>query len=74
MRVGLDIDGVILDFERVMRTYAEMYDLLILNKCDVINDNEFDYLKRYVWSEKEKKAFIDDYLVYATLHSTPLCH
>ena len=47
MKVGIDIDGIILDFERTMRTYAELYDLLILRKNGVVNPNEFDYLKRY---------------------------
>lgn len=72
MKMGLDIDGVILDFERTMRTYAELYDLLILRKSGIKNTNEFDYLKRYDWNYEEKKYFIDNYLVYATINSTPL--
>lgn len=72
MKVGIDIDGIILDFERTMRTYAELYDLLILRKNGVVNPNEFDYLKRYDWTEEERTRFIDDYLVYATINSTPL--
>lgn len=72
MKIGIDIDGVILDFERTMRTYAEMYDLLILRKRGIVNSEEFDYLKRYDWTEEERKKFIDDYLVYATINSTPL--
>lgn len=72
MKIGLDIDGIILDFERTMRTYAELYDLLILRKKGVKDPSQFDYLKRYDWTETERKKFIDDYLVYATLHSTPL--
>ena len=63
---------MILDFERTMRTYAELYDLLILRKNGVVNPNEFDYLKRYDWTEEERTRFIDDYLVYATINSTPL--
>ena len=72
MKVGIDIDGIILDFERTMRTYAELYDLLILRKNGVVNPNEFDYLKRYDWIEEERTRFINDYLVYATINSTPL--
>ena len=72
MRIGIDIDGIILDFERTMRTYAELYDFLILGKDGVINYKEFDYLKRYNWSEEERKRFINEYLVYATINSTPL--
>ena len=72
MLIGLDIDGIILDFERTMRTYAELYDLLILRKKGVKYPNEFDYLKRYDWTNEEKQNFINNYLVYATINSTPL--
>jgi uncharacterized HAD superfamily protein len=71
MRIGLDIDGVILDFERVMRTYAEFYDLITLNKKGVINCEEFSYLKRYDWNKEEKDDFINKYLIYGT-SKTPL--
>ena len=72
MKIGLDIDGVILDFERTMRSYAELYDLLILRKKGVIAPQEFNYLKRYNWTDEEKKSFVEQYLVYATINSTPL--
>ena len=72
MNIGLDIDGVILDFERTMRCYAEVYDLLILRKNGVRKENEFDYLKRYDWTPEERKNFINDYLVYVTLNKTAL--
>ena len=72
MKIGLDIDGVILDFERTMRCYAEIYDLLILKKNGVRKENEFDYLKRYDWTPEERKNFINDYLVYVTLNKTAL--
>ena len=70
MKIGIDIDGVILDFERTMNTYAELYDLLILNKSGAIN-NKFSYLDRYDWSKDEKNNFINNYLVYATINVTP---
>lgn len=72
MKIGIDIDGIILDFERTMRTYAELYDLLILRKDGVVNKDEFDYLKRYDWTLEEKRNFIDNYLIYATIHTSPL--
>lgn len=72
MKIGLDIDGIILDFERTMRTYAELYDLLILRKNGVKDSSQFDYLKRYDWTDEERKTFVDNYLVYATINSTPL--
>ena len=72
MKIGLDIDGIILDFERTMRTYAELYDLLILRKDGIKDSSQFDYLKRYDWTVEEKQKFIDNYLIYATINSTSL--
>ena len=72
MKIGLDIDGIILDFERTMRTYAELYDLLILRKDGIKDSSQFDYLKRYDWTDEEKQEFIDNYLIYAKINSTPL--
>ena len=44
MKIGLDIDGVILDYERVLKTYGELYDLIELNGEGIKNRNEF-YLR-----------------------------
>ena len=71
MKIGIDIDGVILDFERTMNSYAELYDLLILNKRGVVNKDKFSYLEKYDWSVAEKNDFVKEYLVYATINSTP---
>ena len=72
MRIGLDIDRIILDYERTMRSYAELYDLLILRKNGVKDSSQFDYLKRYDWTDEEKKYFFNNFSVFATLNSTPL--
>ena len=72
MKIGIDIDGIILDFERTMRTLAELYDLFILNKMGIVNKNEFSYLDRYDWTKEEKDDFVKEYLVYATVNLTPL--
>lgn len=68
MRIGIDIDGVILDFERQMNVYAELYDLLVLEKNGVINKNKFSYLDKYDWTEEEKRRFTDEYLIKGTLN------
>ena len=72
MKIGIDIDGIVLDFERIMRTLVEVYDLLILNKNGILNKDEFSYLDRYDWIKEEKDKFIKEYLVYATINFTPL--
>jgi len=72
MMIGLDIDGVILDFERTMQSFAELYDLLMLKKDGIKYPEHFDCATKYDWTKDEKEKFYDDYLVYATLHKTPL--
>lgn len=68
MRIGIDIDGVILDFERQMNVYAELYDLLVLEKNGVINKNKFSYLDKYNWTLEERQRFTDEYLIKGTLN------
>lgn len=68
MRIGIDIDGVILDFERQMNVYAELYDLLVLEKNGVIKKNKFSYLDKYDWTLEERQRFTDEYLIKGTLN------
>lgn len=58
MKIGLDIDGVILDYERVLRTYGELYNYIELKKGGVINRNEHYLRDRYNWNDEERKSFI----------------
>lgn len=64
MKIGIDIDGVILDFERTMTFYAEYYD--VLKKHNGKIKNEFSYLKNYAWSEIELDEFKKEYLIKGT--------
>lgn len=61
MKIGIDVDGVILDYERVLKTYADLYDFLELNKSGVINRNEHYLRKRYQWSNEERMNFFNKY-------------
>ena len=70
MRIGIDIDGVIIDFERTMNTYAEMYDLLILRKKGKINSS-CNYPEKYDWNCEEIANFTKEYMPYATRNLTP---
>ncbi len=66
MVIGIDIDGVILDFERTVNNRAEMYDLFELHKNGVTKEKEFYSINRYDWTKEERDYFIDNYLVPAT--------
>ena len=63
MKIGLDIDGVILDYERVLKTYGDLYDFIELNKNGIINRNEHYLRNRYDWTEDERMNFINKYFV-----------
>ncbi len=63
MKIGIDVDGVILDYERVLKTYGELYDFIELKKRGVINRNELHVQNRYDWTEQEKMNFVNKYFL-----------
>ena len=40
MKIGIDIDGVILDFEGDLRVQAELNDIINLRRNSIINNKE----------------------------------
>lgn len=63
MKIGIDIDGVILDYERVLKTYGDLYDLIELKKDGIIDRNEHYLRNRYDWTEEERMNFINKYFL-----------
>ena len=63
MKIGIDIDGVILDYERVLKTYGDLYDFIELKKNGIVNRNENYLRNRYNWTEEERINFINKYFV-----------
>lgn len=59
MKIGIDIDGVILDSEREFRVQSELYDIIKLKRNSIINNKELKAQYRYNWSEEEVKDFIN---------------
>ena len=49
MKIGIDIDGVSLDYERVLKTYGDLYDFIELK-----NRHEHYLRNRYNWTEEER--------------------
>ena len=71
MKIGIDIDGVILDYQRVLNTYGELYDFIELKKGGIVNKNE-NYLKnKYDWTEEERENFVNKYFLKLS-KQTPL--
>ncbi len=63
MKIGIDIDGVILDYERVLKTYGDLYDFIELKKNGLINRNEHYLRNRYDWTEEERMNFVNKYFL-----------
>lgn len=63
MKIGIDIDGVILDYERVLKTYGDLYDFIELKKGGIINRNEHYLRNRYDWTEEERMNFVNKYFL-----------
>ena len=61
MRIGLDIDGVVIDSETTFRVYEEIYACNEINK-KIINREEGKYQQRYDWTPEEKDNFNKKYL------------
>ena len=61
MKIGIDLDGVVLNTEVLWSTYAELYDCIELNKNNVINTEEPHIQKRYDWKKEDEDKFWDRY-------------
>jgi len=67
MKIGIDIDGVIWDYERLMYEYAKFYNKYILKRNGIDHEEEFFYLDKFDWTEEEKNNFMDTFSMRATL-------
>lgn len=70
MKIGIDLDGVVFDTETTFRVYDEIFDIDVLKGNNLINRQEPYFQDRYSWTEKEKKEYIDKYLLKASQEST----
>ena len=70
MRIGIDIDGVILDFERTLKTYAELYNYLYLKDGGVKHPEEQYLRDRYEWNDEVRMDFANKYFVKLTKMSS----
>lgn len=71
MKIGIDLDGVILDTERGFRVFAELKDIE-LKKENLKNENEWAIEDRFNWTKKEIENFWDEYIEKITMDSSIL--
>jgi len=66
LKIGIDVDGVIIDYMTTVRAYAEMYDFCDLHKNGVRDRSELKVKQRYDWTPEELKYFADKYFISLT--------
>ena len=69
MKIGIDLDGVVIDSETTFRTYEEIYDIDTLKGNNLIDRAEPKFQARYKWTEEQKKEFIEKYFLKVSKES-----
>ena len=63
MKIGIDLEGVVIDSETTFRTYEEIFDMDVLKGNNLINREEPKFQARYNWNEEQEKEFIEKYFI-----------
>jgi len=69
MKIGIDLDGVVIDSETTFRTYEEIFDINILEGNNLIDREEPKFQSRYNWTEEQEKEFIEKYFLKVSKES-----
>lgn len=69
MKIGIDLDGVVIDSETTFRTYEELYDLAILKENNLIDREEPKFQARYNWTKEQQKDFTDKFFLQISKES-----
>lgn len=63
MKIGIDLDGVVIDSETTFRTYEEIFDIDTLKGNNLVDKEEPKFQARYNWSKEQEKEFIEKYFL-----------
>ena len=69
MKIGIDLDGVVIDSETTFRTYEEIFDIDVLKGNNLINKEEPKFQTRYNWTDEQEKEFIEKYFLKVSKES-----
>lgn len=69
MKIGIDLDGVVLDSETTFRTYEEIFDVEVLKGNNLIDREEPKFQERYNWTKDQEQEFIDKYFMKVSRQS-----
>lgn len=63
MKIGVDVDGVILNFERDLKVHGELYNFLELGKAGEKNKNGHYVAEIFGWNPEENVRFENKYFL-----------
>lgn len=69
MNIGIDVDGVLIDFEERFRYKAEIFDYIERKNNEIKNKESYIIEEKYNWNENDWKTFADKYLIELTEES-----
>ncbi|MCI8760267.1 MAG: hypothetical protein HFJ34_04000 [Clostridia bacterium] len=69
MKIGIDLDGVVIDSETTFRTYEEIFDIDTVKGNNLINREEPKFQARYNWTEEQEQEFIEKYFLTVSKES-----
>lgn len=69
MKIGIDLEGVVIDSEATFRTYEEIFDIDTVKGNNLINREEPKFQSRYNWNEEQKQEFIEKYFLTVSKES-----
>ena len=69
MKIGMDLDGVVIDSETTFRTYEELYDLSIIKGNNLIDREEPKFQARYNWTKEQQTNFTNKYFIQVSKES-----
>ncbi len=63
MKIGIDLDGVVIDSERQFRNAAELYNMNVLKKNYIKDQTALRIKERYDWTDDEIYKFMKEELI-----------
>lgn len=69
MNIGIDVDGVLIDFEERFRYKAQFFNYVERKNNEIVNKDAYIVQERYGWNNEDWKIFSNKYLIELTRES-----
>lgn len=70
MRIGIDLDGVVLDSETLFRIYEDIYDIDTLKQNNLVDRKEPKHQHRFNWTKEQENGFVEKYYMQVSRESS----